>query len=124
MSSTDILLMWYKPMLPYGVIVTYTISYNKTASDTVVVTLNSSVLNYYVAENLNEYTFYTFSVFASTRIGGGPSDSITDRTLEDCKRQCCQLPTTFKRATIIITRLVANYNQLLYSQIQLLHLWM
>ncbi len=39
----------------------------------------------YLAADLNEYTVYTFSISASTRVGSGPSAHVTARTDESCK---------------------------------------
>ena len=36
--------------------------------------------NSYVVAGLNEYTVYTFEIFASTRVGQGPSTEVTART--------------------------------------------
>ena len=37
----------------------------------------------YIAEELNEYTDYTFTIRASTSVGPGPQAEITEITAED-----------------------------------------
>ena len=39
----------------------------------------------YTVQGLNEHTVYTFTVYASTRIGAGPSSEATAQTDEYCK---------------------------------------
>ena len=41
--------------------------------------------NSYLVTGLNEYTLYEFEVFASTRVGPGPSTQEVARTHESCK---------------------------------------
>ena len=44
------------------------------------VVVNAEDGNSYVVPGLNEYTVYTFEIFASTRVGQGPSTEVTART--------------------------------------------
>lgn len=39
----------------------------------------------YTVEGLNEDTAYTFTAYASTQIGAGPSAALTTRTDENCR---------------------------------------
>ena len=39
----------------------------------------------YTVQGLNEDTVYTFTVYASTRIGAGPSSETTAQTHEYCR---------------------------------------
>ena len=96
-NATAIQLTWSQPPTPDGIVVFYNITYNLSE-----VTIDSgsggnvlmmdhtgppmSVLvdaedgNSYVVTGLNEYTIYQFEIFASTRIGPGPSIQTTART--------------------------------------------
>ena len=96
-NATAIQLTWSQPPTPDGIVVSYNITYNLSE-----VTIDSgsggnvlmmdhtgppmSVLvdaedgNSYVVTGLNEYTIYQFEIFASTRIGPGPSTQATAGT--------------------------------------------
>ena len=39
----------------------------------------------FVADGLNEFTNYTFTISASTRVGSGPTDTVEAMTEEDGK---------------------------------------
>ena len=84
LNSTSILLAWSQPSIPNGIITSFTITYNLTEYDDVTIVLGNDTNNF-TAGNLNEYTFYTFHIHASTRIGPGPSVQSTARTDESCK---------------------------------------
>ncbi len=58
--------------------------YNAINQENSTVILGANVSSY-LASDLHEYTVYTFDIRASTRIGAGPSTSITARTDETCK---------------------------------------
>ena len=79
-NSTVVLLSWSEPLIPYGKIVSYTLTYN--ASTPVTVASND---NSYLVAGLEEYTLYEFEVFASTRVGAGPSAVTVTTTSESCK---------------------------------------
>ena len=93
--------MWSEPPTPYGIVVSYNITYN--LSDVIEIGSGMNLLvmdftempvslmvdaedgNSYVVTGLNEYTIYQFEIFASTRIGPGPSTQATDRTHDTSK---------------------------------------
>ena len=76
MNSTAIKLSWDEPLLPYGVIVSYTITYNTSIG----VTSRVEALKSVEIGGLEESTWYTFEIVASTRIGSGPPASLSART--------------------------------------------
>ena len=100
-NSTAIQLLWSEPLTPYGVVVSYNITYN--LSDVIEIGSGMNLLimdftampvslmvdaedgNSYVVAGLNEYTVYQFEIFASTRIGPGPSTQATARTHDTSK---------------------------------------
>ena len=100
-NSTAIQLTWSEPPTPYGVVVSYNITYN--LSDVIEIGSGMNLLvmdftempvllmvdaedgNSYVVTGLNEYTIYQFEIFASTRIGPGPSTQATARTHDTSK---------------------------------------
>ena len=97
-NSTAILLTWSEPPTPYGIVVSYNITYNFSEVQTDVgsgmisplvmdyteapasVLVDAGDGNSYLVTGLNEYTVYVFEIFASTRIGSGPSTQETART--------------------------------------------
>ena len=69
---------WMPPAIPNGVITGYMLRYsNSTYNDSVIVKGLTSIVEF-----LNEYTEYRFELSASTRIGSGPSSSLTLTTAE------------------------------------------
>lgn len=83
LNSTSVHLSWSEPILPYGIITSYTLYYNLTDVDDNR-TLDSSARSYVITA-LNEFTFYSFSIYASTRVGAGPAVDVTARTDEYCE---------------------------------------
>ena len=83
-NSTAIQLTWSPPPTPYGIVISYNITYN--LSEIIRFSVLSSVLvgaedgTSYLVTGLNEYTTYELEIFASTRIGPGPSTQATART--------------------------------------------
>jgi hypothetical protein len=75
-NSTAIKLMWDEPRQLNGVLVSYTITYN-TSEDLV---SRTEALESVEIGGLEENTWYRFYIVASTRIGSGPSASLTTRT--------------------------------------------
>ena len=99
-NSTAIQLTWSRPPTPNGIVVSYNITYNlsevriASGSGGNVLMMDGtpmSVLvgaedgNSYVVAGLDEYTIYEFEMFASTRIGPGPSTQATARTHDTSK---------------------------------------
>ena len=62
----------------------YHVSYNVSSSEEEALDTNTTK-NVTVA-GLDEYTVYGFVLYASTRIGDGPSTTILGRTNESCKQ--------------------------------------
>ena len=82
-GSTYILLSWYPPEIPNGRVVSYTITYNQTRPETLVVVRG---MEQYRVTGLYPYSYYQFTVFASTAVGDGPPTSpIIQRTTADSK---------------------------------------
>ena len=79
LNSTAIKLTWDEPLLPYGVLVSYTITYN-TSNGNVSQTKDATDPREVVIGSLEEHTRYKFEIVASTRIGSGPSVSLITRT--------------------------------------------
>ena len=75
-NSTAVHLTWEQPLLPNGIIINYTVTYNLSELSVSAITDAQSIL----ITGLEEYTVYEFEVFASTRIGPGPPASILART--------------------------------------------
>ena len=78
-------LNWSAPSLPYGVITSYTITYNASQSEIQVIRIPGNKTTNYTVQGLNEDTVYTFTTYASTRIGAGPSAELNARTDEYCR---------------------------------------
>jgi len=85
-NSTAIQLTWFEPPTPYGIVVSYNITYN-LSEVTVSVLVDAEDGNNYLVTGLNEHTAYAFEIFASTRVGPGPSTRATIRT-PDTSNQC------------------------------------
>ena len=93
--------MWSEPPTPYGIVVSYNITYNLSDMIEIGSGMNLLVMDFtempvslmvdaedgnsYVVTGLNEYTIYQFEIFASTRIGPGPSTQATARTHDTSK---------------------------------------
>ena len=77
-GSRFVILSWLPPAVPNGVITSYTITYNLTGESTSVVVQTGER---YTIPGLNPYSYYQFTVFASTAVGDGPpTQPITLRT--------------------------------------------
>ena len=83
-AATSVYLTWSPPFIPYGNIVSYTILIEEGLIGGNVTTLvvNSSSDT---VTGLLPFTYYNFSVAASTRIGTGPYSIISTKTLQDSK---------------------------------------
>ena len=76
-NATAILLMWSSPQVPNGVIISYQVNYSMSGQ---LATLLLDNISSYVVSDLEEYTWYTFTISSFTRIGQGPSTSVSART--------------------------------------------
>ena len=93
LNATSVDLGWSPPLVPYGVIVSYTIQVepllvggaNTTTTTTTTIIVSALTGTNYTVENLSPYTLYNFSVAASTRVGTGPSDSVSAQTPQSSK---------------------------------------
>ena len=93
LNSTAVFLTWSYPNRPYGIITSFTIGYNTSGTSTQIIPIPGNQTVNYTVHGLNEDTVYTFTVYASTRIGAGPSAELTARTDEYCML-CCPLVLT------------------------------
>jgi len=78
-NSTAIQLVWSEPLTPNGIIISYNITYNLSEMLASVL-VDTEYGKKYVVTELDEYTVYRFEIFASTRVGPGPSTQATART--------------------------------------------
>ena len=78
-NSTSIQLTWHLPQLPYGNILFYNITYN-TSYGSVSHFQSSTEPRLIIIRGLEEYTWYRFEIFASTRVGAGPETYVIART--------------------------------------------
>ena len=86
-GSTYVLLSWLPPAIPSGVIISYTITHNLTGEFTSVV---ARAGEQYTVTGLDPYSYYQFTVFASTIVGDGPPTlPITLRTAIASKYYVC-----------------------------------
>ena len=69
-ESFSIFFSWSPPAVPNGQIVSYTITYNLTGLP---VSVNVSNGTQYLISGLEAYTFYQFTLTASTIVGDGPA---------------------------------------------------
>lgn len=69
-ESFSILFSWSPPAVPNGQIVSYTITYNLTGLPISVIVSNGTQ---YLISGLEAYTFYQFTLTASTVVGDGPA---------------------------------------------------
>lgn len=76
-SANSIKVTWLEPSIPYGIITSYNVRYN-TSADNVTSFITES--QHATLEGLDEYTVYTISVSASTRVGFGPYGQVHERT--------------------------------------------
>ena len=75
LNSTSILLQWSKPTFPNGEILSYIVS----ISPLDVLNLNADTLEY-LFTGLEEDTSYSFEIYASTKVGNGPSSKVSVTT--------------------------------------------
>ena len=87
-NSTAVNLTWSDPLIPNGIVTTFTVTYN-FSNIVQSITLSADIRNVLIS-GLEEYTIYVFAISASTRIGSGPSTEILLRTEEssECTKLC------------------------------------
>ena len=78
-NVTAIRLTWSPPLLPYGILLSYTITYN-ASNGNISIMVNATHPRNYLTAQLEEHTWYRFELLASTRVGGGPYTTLTTRT--------------------------------------------
>jgi len=83
-NSTTITLSWSEPLLPHGIITSYTITYNSSGTQ-ILVMIDARDADNYLISTLDEFTVYEIFIHASTRIGPGPSASLTVTTNPSCE---------------------------------------
>ena len=76
LNSTAILLLWSKPSIPNGEISSYTVSTSSPLDGFIV---NADKMEYLLT-GLEEDKTYNFEIYASTKVGNGPSSEISART--------------------------------------------
>ena len=86
-NATSVFLSWSPPLVPYGIILSYTISVEEALIGGNVTSLiaNATLGTSFTVVDLIPYTFYNFTIAASTRIGTGPSDTVSTRTPQASK---------------------------------------
>ena len=80
-NATSVYLSWSPPLIPYGYIISYTILVEESLTGGNVTTI-VAFGNSFTVINLVPFTYYNFSIAASTRIGVGPYDTVITRTPE------------------------------------------
>ena len=80
-TSTTILLSWNPPNVNNGILLSYTVVYYNTTDTLVMVYDNDTFVDNITG--LNEYTLYTFVIYANTSAGAGPNATDSDVTFED-----------------------------------------
>lgn len=83
-NATSVYLAWSPPQIPNGEILSYTILVEEglVGGNVTTLTVNSS---FETVTNLLPYTYYNFSIAASTRIGTGPYNIISTTTPQASK---------------------------------------
>ena len=69
-GSRFVILSWLPPAIPNGVITSYTVTYNLTGESSTSLVFQAG--EQYTISGLNPYSYYQFTVFASTVLGDGP----------------------------------------------------
>ena len=85
-SPSAVSLTWSLPVVPYGIIVSYSLLVEESVGGNVTaVVVNSTFGTNFAVTNLSPFTSYNISIAASTRIGKGPFSTISIKTLQDRK---------------------------------------
>lgn len=86
-NATSVYLTWSAPLLPYGNIVSYTVLIEEglVGGNVTMLVGNSSLGTSSTVTDLLPFTYYNFSIAASTRIGTGPYDIISITTPQASK---------------------------------------
>ena len=86
-NATSVFLSWSPPLVPYGIILSYTISVEEAliGGNVTFLIANATLGTSFTVVDLIPYTFYNFTIAASTRIGTGPSDTVSTRTPQASK---------------------------------------
>ena len=86
MTARTCLLTWSIPLIPNGVLISHTITYNLTSGDggLALVTAAGNDSSYLIT-GLHPYEYYQFTVSASTRIGSSPVSTVAIMTEEASK---------------------------------------
>ena len=82
-NATSVFLSWSPPLVPHGIILSYTILVEEDLIGGNVTSLiaNATLGTSFTVVDLIPYTFYNFTIAASTRIGTGPpSNTVSMRT--------------------------------------------
>ena len=85
LNSTAISLTWSEPLHPYGIITSYTITYNNSSGNQVSVIVNARDAWSYLISGLDEFTTHEIFINASTRIGSGPAAELAVTTNPSCR---------------------------------------
>lgn len=67
-GSRFVIFSWQPPAIPNGIITSYTVTYNLTGETSLVFQTGEQ----YTIPGLDPYSYYQFTVFASTSLGDGP----------------------------------------------------
>ena len=82
LNATSVYLSWSPPLTPQGSVVSYSIlivedSPGVDNATTVIISASSMGVTSATLDNLLPFTYYNFSVAASTRVGMGPYDVVS-----------------------------------------------
>lgn len=114
-GSSSILFSWSRPAIPNGQIISYTVTYNLTGLPTPVVVLNATE---YLVAGLEAYTYYQFTLFASTIVGGGPATQPLLLRTDIASKQCMYIKSA--RSMLQILFFFAQFRLLHHGTSQLL----
>ena len=84
LTARTCLLQWFLPLIPNGILISHTITYNLTSDEAINITTDGLTISYLIT-GLHPYEYYQFTVLASTRIGDGPPSSLIIQTNEASK---------------------------------------